>query len=234
MNTVALIQARMGSGRLPCKSMLHLHGRPLIDWVVQRTAKAVLLDQLVVALPDCPLDDVLARHLEKQRVAFFRGPENDVLKRFSLAAEHFGATHIVRICADNPLISGEEIDNLIRHFRARACDGQTDEDRLYAYNHIPRNNSYPDGLGAEMISAALLHHIDGHAVLPEHREHCLSHIWDNSEAFTISTFDPPDTGLRHPHIRLDMDTAEDYRKLSLMDIAVDMPAREIIRQCIPG
>ena len=223
MNTVALIQARMGSSRLPCKMMLSLHRMPLIDWVVHRTAKSALLDRIIVATSINPTDDPLVNHLENQGVEVFRGPEDDVLERFRLAGELAGATHIVRICADNPLIWGGEIDNLIRHYReqeAVGCD--------YAYNHIPRGNQYPDGLGAEMLSFDLLSEIARKAVLPAHREHCLSYIWDNSGAYRISTFDPPDSRLRHPEMKLDVDTPEDYRKLALMPVHADMAPAEVI------
>ena len=236
MNAVALIQARLGSTRLPCKMMLSLHGLPLIDWVTRRVAVSRLLSQIVVATSEAPINDPLALHLERQGVEVFRGPEDDVLKRFRLAAEKARATHIVRVCADNPLIWGGEIDNLIRHYRERlehsgAGDSPVwpDENTLYAYNHIPRNNLYPDGLGAEMISWPLLRLLDETAGVPAHREHCLSYIWDNPQRFVISTFDPPDSGLRHPEIKLDVDTPEDYRKLALLPVTVDMPPAEVIR-----
>ena len=223
MNIVAVIQARMGSSRLPCKALLYMHGLPLIDWVVHRLGKSRLLHSLVVAIPDAPLDDVLAFHLENQGVPVFRGPEQDVLKRFSLAAGHCEATHGIRGCADNPLIWGGEIDNLIRHYLEQKTDAG-----LYAYNHMPKDNAYPDGLGAEMVSAEVLHTLDRKACLPAHREHCLSYIWDNPQEFRISTFDPPDPRLHHPEMRLDVDTADDFRKLSLMAIHPDMAPPELL------
>lgn len=79
MRTVALIQARLGSTRLPCKTMLSLHGLPVIDWVVRRTRKAELVDEVVVATSHRPENDVLEYHLSRQGVAVFRGPEDDVL-----------------------------------------------------------------------------------------------------------------------------------------------------------
>lgn len=220
MRTVALIQARMGSTRLPCKMMLCLHGRSLIDWVVRRVRRAALLDEVVVATSVNPENDVLERHLQNQGIAVFRGPEQDVLERFRQAAEAHKATHVVRVCADNPLIWGEEIDRLIRFYREAGCD--------YAYNHIPRNNLYPDGLGAEILSRPLLETLAAEATLPAHREHCLSFIWDNPERFSIRTFDPPDPRLRRPDIKLDVDTAEDYRKLALMPLTPDMSPLDLV------
>ena len=228
MNIVALVQARMGSTRLPCKMMLHLHGLPVIDWVVRRSMRSLLLNALVAAVPVNPLDDPLAAHLEARGTRVFRGPEEDVLRRFRLAAEAEDATHVVRICADNPLVWGGEIDTLIRRFL-----DSPDRDMLYAYNHIPLNNLYPDGFGAEMISMPLLRLLDEEATLPAHREHCLSFIHDNPDRFRIMTFNPPEASMRRPDVRLDLDTPEDYRKLALMPIHPDMPPEQVLALCPP-
>jgi spore coat polysaccharide biosynthesis protein SpsF len=227
MSITALIQARMGSTRLPCKMLLCLHGLPVIDWVVRRTATSRLLTRIVVAVPDTPLDDVLDAHLRAQGIEVFRGPEQDVLKRFASAADALiGAEPdalIVRVCADNPLIWGGEIDALIR--RRQALGTAPDS---YVYNHVPLNNHYPDGLGAEIISADLLRLLDAEAVRPEHREHCLSYITDNPGAFAIHTFDPEDARLRRPDIKLDLDDPEDFRKLALLPLRPDMEPPEIV------
>lgn len=222
INTVIVIQARLGSTRLPCKTLLSLHNLPVIDWVVRRCQKSTLADSLIVALPDTRNDDVLAAHLENQGIAVYRGPEQDVLARMHSAARSCQADAVVRVCADNPLIWGEEIDNLISFFRQVHCD--------YAYNHIPRANRYPDGLGAEIVSFELLSHLSMVAHLPAHREHCLSYITDNPEQFSIRTFDPPDQKLHHPELKLDMDTVEDFINLSLMDIHPDITPREIVEK----
>jgi len=220
MKTVAIIQARMGSTRLPCKMMLQLAGYPLVDWVVRRTQAAALVDQVVLATSVNPENDILERHLAAQGIAVFRGSEDDVLERFYNAAQKYGATHVVRVCADNPLVWGGAIDELIRCYRKTGCD--------YAYNHIPRRNAWPDGLGAEMTSFALLERIAREATLPAHREHCLSYIWDNPELFSIATFDPADARLARPHVRLDVDIAADYVKLARMPLRLDMSPLEIL------
>jgi spore coat polysaccharide biosynthesis protein SpsF len=228
VSTVALIQARLGSSRLPLKSLLCLRGVPLIDWVMRRVAKSALLDRIVAAVPDTPLDAALAAHIRERllpldrRIAVFCGPEQDVLERFRAAGAAFGASRIVRVCADNPLVWGGEIDNLIRFYEDCGCD--------YAYNHIPEGNRYPDGLGAEILSFALLERFAAEASLPEHREHCLSYIRDNAERFDIRTFDPPDPELARPDLKLDLDTREDFLRLSLLPLHPDMPPPEIVRR----
>lgn len=181
-------------------------------------------DDLVVALPDTRRDEVLARHLRAQGVNTFRGSEQDVLSRMHGAAAAHGADLVVRVCADNPLIWGGEIDNLIRFYQREHTAGNCD----YAYNHIPRNNLYPDGLGAEIVSFELFTKAMNEATLPAHREHCLSYIVDNPELFAIRTFDPLDPALHHPEMKLDMDTADDFINLALRDIRPDITPREIV------
>lgn len=220
MSTVALIQARLGSSRLPLKSLLCLRDLPLVDWIVQRVATATLVDEVVVAIPDTPLDDILAEHLTRRHIDFFRGSENDVLQRFCAAGRTFGATQIVRVCADNPLVSGEAIDDVLRFYAQGTCD--------YAYNHIPRNNRWPDGFGAETLSFSLLEELDRLATLPQHREHCLSYIWDNPDRYRIATFDPADPLLCRPELKLDMDTKDDFRALALLPITPSMSMRDIV------
>ncbi len=223
MKTVIVIQARLGSSRLPCKALLCLHKLPVIDWVTRRCHSSRLSDDLVVAIPDTPHDDVLAHHVETCGIKIWRGSEQDVLSRILDAAHAFEADAVVRVCADNPLVCGEEIDNLISFYKKHSCN--------YAYNHIPRRNLYPDGLGAEIVSLQILEHLNKIASLPAHREHCFSYITDNPTDFVIQTFDPPDPCLHHPELKLDLDTMEDFVHLSLLPIYPEMTSREIVHAC---
>lgn len=223
---IAIIQARLGSSRLPLKSLLCLRGSPLIDWVTDRLTKARYLDGLIVAVPDTPLDQVLMEHLQRRNIPCMAGPEDDVLERFRQAAVMSSAETIVRVCADNPLIWGEAIDRLIDFYRQSRCD--------YAYNHIPRQNRWPDGLGAEIFSRSLLDTMVTNAVIPAQREHCCNYIWDNTDHFRIATFDPTESWLCRPDIKLDVDKPDDFRRLALLPLTQDMDARTIIEVCSQG
>lgn len=282
---VALVQARLGSTRLPGKMLMPLHGLPLMDWVLRRVSRAKLLDAVVLATTTELRDDALAGHVTALGFPVFRGPENDVLERFRQAGLWAGASHVVRVCADNPLIWGGEIDRLIETYFALAEGGMPGEggsaaigsaapgatpppdaagfavheaaappahgpggmavqsaarpiphpcapdalpDTLYVYNHIPRNNQYPDGLGAEMVSYALLDELAARTVIPAHREHCFSFIWDNPELFSIHTFDPAEPSLHRPDIRLDIDTVEDYQRISRLPVKPDSTPEEAV------
>jgi len=218
---IGVIQARIGSTRLPYKMMLSLHGKPLIEWVIRRVQKSDLLDELIVAIPVSEDNDILARYIEELGISVFRGSESNVLNRFYESVKNESATYIVRICADNPLIDGREIDNLINFYYNEPCD--------YAYNHIPKDNLYPDGLGAEIISFKLLETLNNTVESQHHKEHLLSYIHDNNEKFTVKTFSPEDESLRHPELRFDVDTFDDYYTLCMKDINIDISSRDLVK-----
>lgn len=224
MKFVAIIQARMDSSRLPGKMMLSLHGHPVIEWVIRRVRSSGMLDDIVVAIPDTRKDDILAQFIaENFDVKVYRGPEHDVLNRFWGAARFAQASHVVRVCADNPLISGEVIDELIRFFNDHPCD--------YAYNQGDGGltNTYPDGLGAEIIPTTRLEWLEQHAIDVRHREHCLTYIIDNPDKFTIKTFDPPDQRIARPWLRLDMDNLDDYCRLASKHFSINSTPYDIVQ-----
>ncbi|WP_226815233.1 cytidylyltransferase domain-containing protein [Aliarcobacter butzleri] len=221
IKTVAIIQARLGSTRLPYKMLLSLHGKPIIEWVISRVQKSKLLDDIIVAVPISKDNDVLAKYIHELGVKVYRGSESNVLNRFYEAVKNENVTHIVRICADNPLIDWKEIDNLIKFYQKNSCD--------YAYNHIPKDNLYPDGLGAEIISFELLNHMNKVVASQHHKEHCLSYIWDNKEKYIIKTFDPLNKELHQPNMKFDIDTFDDYHKLAMKDFTMDVNSQELIK-----
>jgi spore coat polysaccharide biosynthesis protein SpsF len=223
LTTVAIIQARMGASRLPNKMLLYLHGYPVCEWVFRRVQQAKKIDQVVFALPNRDKDDVLAWYLESIGASLFRGSETDLVERYYQAAKKVGADQIVRVCADNPLICASEIDRLINYFNFESCD--------YAYNHIPRGNRYPDGLGAEICSMQLLEEIHQKAESPDHREHLFNTIWDNRTVYTIKTFDPVEE-IAHPELKLDLDTIDDYQRLLEKPYRINMSAIEIAQTAL--
>ena len=221
---VAVIQARMSSKRLPCKMMLSLHGHPIIEWVVRRVTSARRLGNVVVAIPDSRNDDILEQFIvENLKAKVYRGSEQDVLNRILGSAKLAHASHVVRVCADNPLVSGDVIDDLIQFFFNHPCD--------YAYNQGDggRTNTYPDGLGAEMLSFPLLEWLDKHATDSRHREHCLTYIVDNPDQFAIKTFDPLDKRIACPWLKLDMDNLEDYCRLAFKRFSITSTPYDIVR-----
>jgi spore coat polysaccharide biosynthesis protein SpsF (cytidylyltransferase family) len=158
---VALLQARMGSTRLPGKVLMPIEGRPMLEQLVRRLRPSRRIDRLVVATTTEPADDVLAAAAAGLDVAVFRGSEGDVLGRFAGAAHAFAATTVVRLTADNPLVDGAFVDLVVDRFAAAGV----------AYAETTTSVSYPYGLSVEVFTRAALDAAAAEATLAADREH---------------------------------------------------------------
>ena len=175
MKTVAIIQARMGSTRLPGKVLAHISGKPMLWHVVQRTRQAKALDGVMVATSVEPKDDNVAEFCDNSAFDCFRGSEEDVLDRYFQAAKQFPGSIIVRITADCPLVDSDVIDKVVGTFR----DGSYD----YVSNIFPR--TYPDGLDVEVFSLGALERAWLEARDPYDREHVTPYVRKNPRLFRI-------------------------------------------------
>ena len=108
-----IIQARMSSTRLPGKVMKKILGKPLIYRIIERVKPCKRLNQIIIAIPSSKSDDILFKYLKKLNINIFRGSENNLIKRYYLAAKKYNLNYIVRLPADNPLPDFKEIDKLI-------------------------------------------------------------------------------------------------------------------------
>jgi spore coat polysaccharide biosynthesis protein SpsF len=205
---LAIIQARMGSTRLPGKTLLDLGGAPVMDRVVARVRAVPTVDEIVVATTVNPEDDVLAAHLAETRVSVFRGPSDDVLARFVSAAEPFDPAWIVRITADCPLIDPAVIDRVVR--------AAQDEPRVdYCSNVLKR--SYPIGQDCEVIWMHTLCAAEREAHDPAEREHVTPFLYRNPKRFALRNVEAP-AALNAPELRLTVDESGD---LALVRAIVD-------------
>jgi spore coat polysaccharide biosynthesis protein SpsF len=200
VKVVAIIQARMGSTRLPGKVLKDLCGETVLARVVNRTRRATLLNEVVVATSVQPADDAIVRECGRLSVACFRGDEADVLDRYYRAAEKFSAGAIVRITSDCPLIDPEVSDKTIRAFLERHPD--------YASNVLERK--YPRGLDTEVMTFAALESARREARDPYQREHVTPFLYQHPERFRLVSV----TGDRdYSHYRWTLDTLEDLEFL---------------------
>lgn len=167
--TVAIVQARLGSTRLPGKVLNTVGTRSLLSLLLERLSKSATLDQIVVAMPTSAQNDPLAAHVTELGVASFRGSEGDVLDRYYQAACAFGADRVVRITADCPLIDPALVDRLVVAF--------VESDADYATNSTPA--TYPDGLNAEIASIHALSRAWREASTPYDREHVTPYLRDS-------------------------------------------------------
>jgi spore coat polysaccharide biosynthesis protein SpsF (cytidylyltransferase family) len=168
VRTVALIQARMGSTRLPGKVLADLAGQPLLSLVIERTAAAAGLDAIAVATSDLERDDAVAAVAAEAGVDVVRGSEGDVLDRYHAGAQQLGADLILRITADCPLIDPEIIGRLLKLRRDREFDHAG-----VATACLPPSvgRRYPDGLDCEVFTCVALERAWRESSDPYDREH---------------------------------------------------------------
>ncbi|NPV57707.1 MAG: NTP transferase domain-containing protein, partial [Anaerolineae bacterium] len=150
MKTLAVIQARLGSSRLPGKVMEPILDRPMLAWVVARARRAAAVDAVVVATTAEAGDDALAAWCRENDILVHRGSTFDVLDRVYQAARQQGAERVVRLTADCPLIDPLEIDHVCGEMLAREVD--------FCANRLPPpwTRSYPIGLDTEVVTMAAL------------------------------------------------------------------------------
>jgi glutamate-1-semialdehyde 2,1-aminomutase/spore coat polysaccharide biosynthesis protein SpsF len=193
---VAIIQARMGSSRLPGKSLAEIEKRPMLWHVIERVKRAKLVDRVVVATSTAPADDSIENMCRQNGVPCYRGSESDVLDRFYHAARAEKPAAVVRITADCPLIDPEVIDRVVARFERGDLD--------YASNAMVR--SYPDGLDTEVCSFSALERAWHEASKPSEREHVTPYL--RSDKFRTANVEN-DSTFMYQHYRWTVDEAED-------------------------
>jgi spore coat polysaccharide biosynthesis protein SpsF len=211
VRVVAIIQARMGSTRLPGKVLKDLGGETVLARVVKRTRRAQLLDEVVIATSVQPADDAIVQECERLSVACFRGDELDVLDRYYRAAKAFTADVIVRITSDCPLIDPELIDEVIRAFlnvkpnnEKPGNDKADNEKPDYASNSLVV--TYPRGLDVEVFSAQALAHAWRSAKEAYQRTHVTPYLYEEPGRFRVLSLTADKD---HGKYRWTLDTAED-------------------------
>ncbi len=200
--TVAIVQARMGSTRLPGKVMLPLLGQPVLSRVMRRAGRARTLDEVVVATTTRPDDDAIVALAERERWPVVRGSETDLLDRYLLAARTHDAEVVVRITSDCPLIDPDVIDATVDAFNAADVD--------YASNTL-EPPTYPRGLDVEVVSRPALERAGREDADPAWREHATPFVYRHPELFRLLRVPADDD---HSDLRWTLDTPEDYRLIS--------------------
>ena len=164
--TLAIVQARMGSSRLPGKSLADIEGHPMLWHVVERVRRAQLVHKVVVATSDKIADDPIAEFCEREGILCFRGSEDDVLDRFYQAAKEHSGEVLVRVTADCPLIDPSVIDRVVERYEGGSLD--------YVSNVM--RCTYPDGLDAEVFSISALERAWREAQKLSEREHVTPYL----------------------------------------------------------
>lgn len=174
MNTLAIVQARMGSTRFPNKVMCPINGIPLIELLLSRLAKAKRIDKIVLATSSNSGNQPLADHVRGLGYEVFQGSEHDVLDRYYQAAQPRQPETVVRITGDCPLMDPELVDQVISAYETQGVD--------YLSNTLPP--SYPDGLDVEVFSFRALEQAARLATKPAEREHVTPFIRESGQFCT--------------------------------------------------
>jgi glutamate-1-semialdehyde 2,1-aminomutase len=185
MKVVAVIQARMGSTRLPGKVLMKLGIRPVLGWVIEGVRKASLVDKIVVATSTLDADTPIVKYVEEQGVACYRGSETDVLHRVRSAAIEHNADLIVRITGDCPFIDPDVIDQVILLANREGV--------AYASNINPP--TWPDGLDVQVCTRQALAAADSQAVTATDRDTVMQYIVRNRHTFPAANLVCPIPGL---------------------------------------
>lgn len=199
MKPIAIIQARMGSTRLPGKVLMPLAGQPVLAHVVERLSFCRTLSSAVVATTNQPEDDAIADFCAGNGIPFHRGSEDDVLDRYYQCATMHEADQVVRITADCPAIDPVVVDAVVTGFLAGG------------YDYYGLAGEFPDGLDCVVFGYAALKKAWSEATLKSEREHVGPYIEKHPELFRsggLHLFH----GLQHQ--RWTLDEPQDYELLS--------------------
>ncbi|MNW42969.1 3-deoxy-manno-octulosonate cytidylyltransferase [compost metagenome] len=201
LKTVAIVQARMGSTRLPGKVMNTIKDKTVLGHVIARLKKVKEIDEIVIATTKLSQDDIIEKEAHLHGVSVYRGSEQDVLARYYEAACEYQANHIVRITSDCPLIDPGVTSKIVDFYLNHSFD--------YVSNCIVR--SYPRGLDTEVFSYKSLERASKETTLQEQREHVTPYIYQNRSLFSVYDFIGEHD---HSYYRWTVDTIEDFKLVS--------------------
>lgn len=203
--TVAIIQARLNSSRLPGKVLYELAGRPVLALLIERVRRIAGIDEIVVATGDTEHNSALIEIVSSLGISAFVGPEDDVLARYALAARQYEADVIVRLTGDCPFGDPEVIGTVISERENKSLD--------YCCNVLPP--TWPDGLDVSVFTRESLEMAHKEARLPSEREHVVPWMWKQStlEGGTRLRAGNVPCSEDLSEARWTLDTAADYRML---------------------
>lgn len=193
MRVVAIVQARMGSSRLPGKVLEVVVGQPLLGHLLDRLARVPQFDDVVVATTTHPQDERIVAFCQERGATYFRGSEEDVLGRYYEAAAQAQADVVVRITSDCPLMDPLVAEQVVAHFLSERSD--------FDYVSNTFDPSFPRGMNVEVFTFAALKRAYQEATAPEEREHVTPYIYRHPDLFRLGSF----------QYRLTVDTSDDLQ-----------------------
>jgi spore coat polysaccharide biosynthesis protein SpsF len=199
-NTIAIIQARMGSDRLPGKVLLKAYNIPLLQIMVERVSNAKEIDKIVIATSVEKQDKEIVNFCKKRNIEYFCGSEKDVLGRYKKAADKFHANTVVRLTGDNPITDPVIIDKVVKKFHSDDFD--------FVSNFYPYPRTFPEGFSVEVFKKKILDEGYEKTQKPSDREHVTFFMWMQPEKYKIFRVDNKENVSKY---RLTLDYQEDYQ-----------------------
>jgi len=203
MKVVCIVQARVGSTRLPGKVLKKICGKTVLEHDVERLKKIENIDEIIIATTELERDTRIVEECKKINVKYFRGSEQNVLERYYYAAKKNNADIVVRITSDCPLIDPKVSSEIIEFYL------ENKEKYDYISNTIDR--TYPRGLDTEVFSFKALKKAFEEAVLDRDKEHVTPYIWDNPEKFKLGQYK---NDVDYSDLRWTLDTNEDFELIN--------------------
>ena len=200
---LAIIQARMGSTRLPGKVLMNIGKKPILHWVIERVKRAKLIDKVIVATSNKEKDGQIKKFCKKLDTECFRGSEEDVLARFYEASKAQKADIIVRITADCPFVDPLIIDKIIKIHLKNKND----------YTANDTESSYPKGTDVEVFNFKSLEKAHCKAKKTYQREHVTPYLYEHPKNFKVEILKAKGI-LKRPEFRLCVDKKEDLKVVS--------------------
>lgn len=202
MKINCIIQARMGSERLPGKVILPILNKPSILYTLDRLNKSKYIDKLIVATSDNESERPLVDVVKQNGYEVFRGDEKDVLRRYKKASDLFKSDIILRVTGDCPMIDSDIVDNVITYYKMNNYD--------YVRLDVP--NTFIRGFDVEIFSKKVLDQVDKLATTTSEREHVTLYIYNNPEKFSIGYVKGNE--FYNKDYRVCVDTKEDFNLIN--------------------
>ncbi len=203
MRSFIFLQARMGSSRLPGKTLKLLYDKPLLSYAIERLS--LIGVKIVVLTSNLAKDDILEAWCMEHNIECFRGSEESVLERYYEAAKFYRADHIIRATGDNPLVEP--------YFAKTLLNKHLKYDVDYSSNKSEVGANLPDGLGVEIFTFKALEASMNLSTKAHHFEHVNEYILENRDQFKVYKCCNCGGFVDKSHIRLTVDTWEDFENM---------------------
>jgi spore coat polysaccharide biosynthesis protein SpsF len=203
MKVVCIIQARVGSSRLPGKVLKNICGKTVLEHDINRLKLSSVIDEIIIATTAEPQDDKIVDEAKRLGVKYFRGSEKDVLSRYYLAAKDAGADVVVRVTGDCPCIDYTILDNMIRLFKENKFD----------YINNTSERTFPRGYDVEVFTFQALEIAYKNATKDYEREHVTPYLYDCNNNFKCFTYK---NNVDYSKYRITLDTEEDLQLITII------------------